>query len=440
MRFKLLQDWLSWLESCHPSSEVELGLGRTAQVAERLAIAPTLAGKHVVTVAGTNGKGSCVAALNALLRHQGLHVGCFTSPHFLHYNERIVINDQPVLDAELVAAFERVDQAREQVELTYFEFGTLVALDIFCRSALDVIILEVGLGGRLDSVNIIDPDIAIVTSIDIDHQDWLGSDRESIGREKAGIFRPGKPAICADPNPPAAIAAVADELNAVLFQRGRDFAISSIDQQAQALAGVRWQGVSASGETKEMILPKLTLPLGSVAAALQAMELLKLPAPEAGGHCLAQVQLPGRFQYVENTAKDDQGQLILDVAHNPAAAQLLAQRLKSAPIAGRTIALIALMKDKDCYGVIEALKPCVDAWFVADLKDSPRAMPASELATVISEHEITMISVSKNVRQAYRRARSLMVAQDRLVVLGSFITVSEVMKILQRDSALGGHP
>jgi dihydrofolate synthase/folylpolyglutamate synthase len=419
MRFDTLQDWLQWLESCHPN-EIDLGLDRVGNVAARMSL--TLNQCKVVVVAGTNGKGSCVASLNALLRSAGYEVGCFTSPHFLHYNERVMINDQPVDDQRLIESFARIDDARDQIPLTYFEFGTLAAIDIFQRSELDVALLEVGLGGRLDAVNIIDADVAVVTSIDIDHQDWLGSDREKIAWEKAGIYRRGKPAISAGNNPPVSLAQVAKDCGAHLYQAGVDFQSTQVHSQQLW----SWSGLDAAAEPIQLTgLPKLSLPEESVVAALQALQLLGLPLDAVNYQHLSGVALPGRFQQLSAEGKS----LILDVAHNPAAAKFLASRLRQQPCKGRSFALFAVMADKDIDGIIEALLSSFDAWFLADLKNSPRALPANDLAAKLHEGEIKMISVSKNIRQAYRRVLSLMGPDDRLVVFGSFITVAEVLKI-----------
>ena len=423
MRFDRLQGWLDWIETCHPA-EVELGLDRIARVAGQLGL--DVSGSKVITVAGTNGKGSCVAALNALLLDAGLTVGCYTSPHFIQYNERIVINGEPVSDQSLIASFQRIDQARQGVDLTYFEFGTLAALDIFQRSQLDVWVLEVGLGGRLDAVNLVDADIAIITSIAIDHVDWLGSDREQIGIEKAGVFRSGRPAICADPEPPASIAIAAQQCAAPLYQLGERFSLEPSG------AHWHWRGVDTGGHSMSianLLLPQL--PIQSIAAALQALALLNIPVNNP--QCLQFLALPGRFQQL----KLEGHQLILDVAHNPAAAAHLTQQLLARPCKGRTFALMAVMSDKDVAGMVQALAGVFDGWFLADLKDSPRAMPASELADSIHHQGQSMISVSKNVRQAYRRLQSLMGPEDRLVVVGSFLTVAEILKIQQRQPVSG---
>lgn len=442
MRFESLQDWLGWLESCHPS-EIDLGLDRTAEVAGRLGVFAQTAGRadesngelngelKVVTVAGTNGKGSCIAALNALLSSAGYRVGCYTSPHFLHYNERILVDGQPVDDSIIVESFARVDQARDAVSLTYFEFGTLAALDIFVRSELDVVLLEVGLGGRLDAVNIVDPDVAVVTSIDIDHSDWLGTDREQIGREKAGIFRSRRPAICADPQPPQSLLDYARQLGADLLRLDKEFEQVSEQALEQTMDGGastywRWSGVAPNGEAMSLGgLPALSLPLPSVAAALQAIQCLGMPLDLVDYGCLAALQLPGRFQRVETEGKE----VILDVAHNPAAAAYLAQRLVESPCEGRTFGLMAVMSDKDVDGIIGPLKGLFDAWFLGELKGIARAMSCTDLAQQLYGQEQQMVSVSKNIRQAYRRALSMMDTSDRLVVFGSFFTVAEVIKL-----------
>ncbi len=413
MRFDQLEDWLDWQESCHPS-EIELGLERVGKVARSMSV--SLSDCQVITVAGTNGKGSCVATINALLLSAGYRVGCYTSPHFLQYNERVMLNGVPVSDALLIDSFQRIDNAREETPLTYFEFGTLAALDIFERSSLDVVVLEVGLGGRLDAVNIIDADVAVVTSIDIDHQDWLGSDREQIGREKAGIFRADKPAISAGLSPPASLRLAAKESGAIFYQAGEEF----------RYVDGHWDGVNLSGESvKYSHLPEPQLPGESVAAAIQAVHLLPLSTTNIDFFRLDSVQLPGRFQQITVNKKT----LILDVAHNPAAASFLAGRLRQQGCKGKTFALFSVMKDKDLDGIVSALKEDVDGWFLSDQPSNSRAMPASELAERLASHHIKPIGVSNNVQQGYQQLLSLMEQADRLVVFGSFFTVAEVLKL-----------
>ena len=421
MRLKSLQDWLVWIESCHPT-EIELGLDRVAAVATALGL--DFDGKcKVVTVAGTNGKGSCVASLNALLRAAGCSVGCYTSPHFLHYNERVQINGEAVDDQSLIDAFERIDQARSGIALTYFEFGTLAALDIFQRNPVDVVVLEVGLGGRLDAVNIIDADIAIVTGIAIDHQDWLGTDREQIGVEKAGIFRSGRPALCGDSLPPDSLKSVANHCGAHFYTNGEDF---NLVKQPQG--GWQWRGRAYNGEPLLLLIPWVNLPADSLAVAIQAVQLLNVDTIDY--QCLAGLQLAGRFQSIDFEGHH----LILDVAHNLAAAEFLAEKLSETTVEGRTFCLMAVMADKDAAGIVAALKACVDGWFLADLKHVPRAMPVAELAEVLHAQGLQRVSLSKNVRQALRRVLSLMGPADRLVVMGSFFTVAECMRLQQHKA------
>lgn len=418
MRFDTLEEWLIWQESCH-SSEIELGLERVGTVASIMGL--TLGDSKVVTVAGTNGKGSTVAVLNALLRSAGYSVACFTSPHFLRYNERIQLDDKEVSDRLLIESFYRIDQARGVIPLTFFEFGTLAAIDICQRHNPDIILLEVGLGGRLDAVNIIDADIAVITSIDIDHQDWLGSDREQIGREKAGIMRSGKPVISAGLNPPASLQAQADQIGALLYQAGRDF----FHQRVEGDSLSNWRGKSIDDHPVELsALHFPSLPDESVSAALQTIQLLGLPIAKVDYSCLADVNLAGRFQCMIL----DNRQIILDVAHNPAAAAYLATRLQQSHRGGRTIALVAIMADKDIDGIVEPLKNSFDAWYTVDLEGVPRAMTASALAEKISALTQAPVNVSSCMAIACNDALLAMDKEDRLVVFGSFFTVAELLK------------
>ncbi len=418
MRFETLEEWLIWQESCH-SSEIELGLERVGTVASMMGL--TLNDSKVVTVAGTNGKGSTVAVLNALLRSAGYSVGCFTSPHFLRYNERIRLDDDEVSDQLLIESFDRIDQARDAIPLTFFEFGTLAAIDICQRHSPDVILLEVGLGGRLDAVNIIDADIAVITSIDIDHQDWLGSDREQIGREKAGIMRAGKFAISAGLSPPASLQTEADRIGAHLYQAGDDF----IHQRVDGDNLWAWRGKSVDDQSVELSgLHFPLLPAESVSAALQTIQLLGLPIDKIDYGSLAGVDLVGRFQCMVLGNK----QVILDVAHNPAAAAYLATRLQQGHEVGRTIALVAVMADKDIDGIVEPLKDSFDAWYTVELEGVPRAMAASALAEKISALARTDVFVSGCMAMACNDALSTMEKEDRLVVFGSFFTVAELLK------------
>lgn len=429
MRFNSLQEWLNWLESSHPK-EIELGLERSAKVAQALDL--NFNNSKIITVAGTNGKGSCVAVLNALLTGAGYKVGAFTSPHFLDYNERIMVNGVPVSDEEISASFERIDQRRQTTSLTYFEFGTLAALDIFSRNNLDVIILEVGLGGRLDVVNIVDADVAVITSIDIDHVDWLGSDRESIGAEKAGVFRTSAPAICADPNPPESISRIAKALGCRLLLWGEQFKLSASQPSSSVC---NWVGEDLAGREvslSNMELPPL--PLGSIAAAIQVIEILSLGDSPLGRQIdyrrLKDIRLPGRFQQLLFNKR----QVVLDVAHNPAAAAHLERQLLSSPIEGRTFALVAMMLDKDAAGIIEPLVNVFSGWFLGDLGDNPRARKASDLENIIRSHTDSPITRCVNISEAFYRVHELMEETDRLIVFGSFFTVAEVMTLIGKDS------
>jgi len=410
-----LDHWLSLLETRHPSV-IELGLDRIASVLERMAL-PRLA-THIITVAGTNGKGSTVACINALLVAQGMRTGVYTSPHLVRFNERIVIDGQPVDDDTLCAAFERIESVRGGISLTYFEFTTLAAFAVFADAALDAVVLEVGLGGRLDAVNAVDADIAVVTRIALDHQDWLGDSLEQIAFEKAGVMRVGKPAVIGQPSPPQSLREVAAAIGAPWYGRGEQFDLVATAQ------GWAWQ----SGATR-VPLPPLQVPQDSAATALQVVALMGcLPAPARLQQVLAAVAVPGRFQETVMNGVS----LVLDVAHNPDAATWLARRLQAEPCQGRTLAVFAALADKDIAGIVSPMAGCVDAWFVAELPGVARAMPASGLADAIAGTGSRMVSVSKNVRQALARARSVAGPDDRILVFGSFYTVGQVLALLQR--------
>jgi len=422
MRFDTLDQWLAWQETLHPKA-IDLGLERVAGVAGRLGL---LQPAHaVITVAGTNGKGSTVALLESIYRAGGYQVCTYTSPHLLRYNERIRIHGALASDEALCRAFDAVDTARGEVSLSYFEFGTLAALWLFREAAPDIAILEVGLGGRLDAVNIIDPDVAVVTSIGIDHEAWLGSDREVIGAEKAGIFRAARPAVCGDPRPPASIQSRALDLGAKLYMAGRDFSW----QAAVSGRGWQWQGPGAVVLT-DLPLPALAGPiqLNNAATALTALSLLqaRLPVPrKALERGLEQVRLPGRFQRLRDTPL-----VILDVAHNPQGAQVLAESLARQPVPGRTLAVLAMMADKDVTAVIAALAPHVQGWFAAGLPDVPRAMGVDALCERLNA-SVGEAGVARHetVVSAYREACAVAGPGDRVLVLGSFYTVAQVLEL-----------
>ncbi|HEY7885995.1 MAG TPA: bifunctional tetrahydrofolate synthase/dihydrofolate synthase, partial [Cellvibrionaceae bacterium] len=362
MSFSSLPEWLAWMEQCHPR-EIELGLERVSQVAERMGLPG--GGRHVI-VAGTNGKGSCVATISALLQRAGLKVGAYTSPHLLRYNERVCINGQPVDDDSLCHAFGEINRAQGDISLTYFEFGTLAALYIFKQQRVDVSVLEVGLGGRLDAVNLVDADVAVVTSIAIDHEAWLGRNREVIGREKAGIFRANVPAICADPEPPNSVEETAKRLGARWLAAGDSFQFGRQDD------GLWWW----QGGRRLDSLPVVHLPLPSVAAALLAVEVLGIELDrEQIVQTLEQLTLPGRMQTLAINGR----WVILDVAHNPAATTYLAANLVRPAPPGRVFALVAMMADKDLLGSLQPLLGQVDVWCCASLEGVARAAPAATL-------------------------------------------------------------
>lgn len=425
MRFETLDAWLAWLELRHPK-EIDLGLDRIRQVAARLELLNPRA--RVLTVAGTNGKGSCVAASAYLLRRSGLSVGVYTSPHFLHYCERICIDGVPATETEVCQSFATIDAASSDISLTYFEFGTLAALDIFRRRGVDIMVLEVGLGGRLDAVNLLDPEVAVVTSIALDHQDWLGSDRDSIGREKAGIFRSHRPAVCADPEPPEGLLAVARQLGTPLWQIERDFGFSPRGDVWRC-----WARALDGSELEYTDLPASSLPLPSLAAALQACCLLGLELKRDWLEGLCQLSLPGRFQRLECHGRE----LILDVAHNPAATAYLARRLAARPAAGKTHAVLAMMADKDRRGSLEALQAEIDHWWLADLRSVARAASLEQLNADLAALGLEAAGCG-TVATLIERLMAETSEGDRIVIMGSFYTVAAALQWLAAQSDPGG--
>jgi dihydrofolate synthase/folylpolyglutamate synthase len=416
MRFNNLEGWLHWQETLHPN-EIELGLDRVSQVLARLDL--TDPDFTVITIAGTNGKGSSVAMMQSILLAAGYRVGSYTSPHFLSYNERIQINGVPVDDKTLCESFEQVDQARGEITLTYFEFGTLAAIDILQRADVQIALLEVGLGGRLDAVNILDADVALITSIDVDHENWLGTDREIIAREKAGILRPGQAAICSDPNPPAALAAVAEKLATPLLFLGEDFDAT--------IVGEHWNWRGSSGSLLGLPLPALeggfqvTNAAGVLAVMEQLHEYRLIPRP-VDEHKIAQglknVSLPGRFQKI-----GEKPEQILDVAHNPHSASALANNLRQRPCQGKTRAVLAMLADKDIPAVLSCMSGLVDQWYLASL-DVPRTATTQQLKAELDGPDSRIFS---DVTSAHQAALSEADPEDRIVVFGSFYTVAEVL-------------
>lgn len=426
MRANSLKGWLEWLEQCHPLA-IDLGLDRIRQVAERLQLLTPSA--RVITIAGTNGKGSCAAATAALLRAAGLRVGVYTSPHLLHYCERISINGTAATEQEVCAAFERIYNALDSVSLTYFEFGTLAALDIFNQHQVDVMVLEVGLGGRLDAVNIIDADIAVITSIDLDHQDWLGNDRESIGREKAGVIRAHKPFVCADPHPPESVINAARSLGAPLFLLSHDFGFS-----ADAAGWRVWSSNLRHARCEWQDMPLPFLPLPSLAAAIQVTSLLELDLSGSQvSEAMATLRLPGRFQQISYRQRE----FILDVAHNPAATAHLAARIAQQSGSGRTLAIVAMMADKDRLGSLGNMAQLIDAWYLVDLEGVARAASPAELAADLRQLNLSpagMGSIEECIALAVNAAGS----EDRILVFGSFFTVAGALTVLNNTGPESG--
>lgn len=419
-----LEQWLRRLEKLHPS-EIELGLERVAEVANRLHLLPVM--QPVITVGGTNGKGSTVAVLETLLGEAGYSTGTFTSPHLLRFNERIRIGGVEVSDTEIVDAFGAIDGARGAVSLTYFEFATLAALYIFRAKAPDILILEVGLGGRLDAVNIVHPSVAVITSIDLDHQAWLGESRGEIACEKAGIMRKGRPVVIADPDPPPELLHCVNAVGAspALFL-GREFSVATGEGAWQANVQLA-NGVSRRlpSQTSGALLPE------NICAAAQAALLLGIEfSDDCFSRALAGAAPLGRRQQCTVAGRE----YVLDVAHNPASVRKLLEYLSLTPCNGKTICVFSIMSDKDIQSIVNTAAGQFDAWFLADQHDNKRAASAAAIAELLGRVGPSMISVSKNLRQAYRRAQSIMAEGDRMVVFGSFHTVAGVLPLLEKDT------
>jgi len=408
-----LPEWLGYIERQHPKS-IALGLDRVSQVYTRMGMRIDC---PVITVGGTNGKGSTCAMLESILRAAGYRTGLYTSPHLLRYNERVRVAGVEATDEALAESFSAVEQARLEVSLTYFEFGTLAALWLFSRERIEAAILEVGLGGRLDAVNIIDPDCAVLTSVGIDHVEYLGATREAIGREKAGIFRPGRPAVIADPDPPRSVLGAAGDK----LLLGKDFGY-----QVQAGQWTYWgPGARRGGLAYPALRGRIQL--ANAAAAICALGTLELPvAMQDVRRGLAEVEIPGRFQVLPGRP-----QVILDVAHNAQAAKVLAQNLSDAGFAPETIAVCGMLRDKDIGAVLRELAPRVTRWHLASL-GGPRGANAFYLAKELPA-DAGHVSVFDSPAQAFEAAKALAGEGDKIVVFGSFLTVAEVMAWLNNN-------
>ncbi len=418
IRPKTLEGWLACLETLHPKA-IAMGLERVALVHSRMAAALTC---PIVTVTGTNGKGSTCAMLESILRCAGHRTGLYTSPHLTRYNERVKVDGEAQDDDALIGAFNAVEDAREDVPLTYFEYGTLAALRIFAAAKLDVAVLEVGLGGRLDAVNIVDADVAVVTSVDLDHIDYLGPTREDVGREKAGIFRPARPAVCADPDPPSSLVAHARALGAPIVQLGRDFGYVARDRQ--------WQYWGPGGRRHGLPFPALrgAYQLANAAAALAAIDLLRERLHVGAGAVrdgLVAVSLEGRFQVLPGRPT-----IVLDVAHNPQAARALATTLSSMGRFPQTIAVLGILADKDIGAVIAAMKERVDRWHVATLP-GPRGASAAAVAAALVNAGVASSAIQPfdDIGSALTAARAAASEADRIIVFGSFLTVAAALAV-----------
>ncbi|SMF39035.1 bifunctional tetrahydrofolate synthase/dihydrofolate synthase [Pseudogulbenkiania subflava] len=416
-----LPEWLSHLESLHPVT-IEMGLERVRRVRDAMGLAPRC---PIVLVAGTNGKGSVCAMLSTMLNRAGFKVGTYTSPHLLRYNERVAIDMQPVDDDLIVQGFAAVEAARGETSLTYFEFGTLGAVKTFVDQDVDVMVLEVGLGGRLDAVNVFEPDVSVVVSVDLDHQAILGDNREDIGFEKAGVFRAGKPAICADANPPQRLLDHAAALGADLKLYGRDFGFNKLENQ--------WS--FRVGEVFRHALPFPALrgsyQLVNASTALAVLECLKEKLPVGIGAVkrgLLEVDWPGRFQVLPGRPL-----AILDVGHNPHAVKAMVANLKKLAFAENRYAVFSMLADKDLDAVVALAKDEFDGWFVGGL-DLPRGQSGAQLAERLADLGVRNVNVYDTVAEAWTAALSAAGENDRIVAFGSFHTVAAVLEARHHTS------
>ncbi|MCG7984175.1 MAG: bifunctional tetrahydrofolate synthase/dihydrofolate synthase [Candidatus Thiodiazotropha lotti] len=423
MRFNSLEQWLDWQTTLHPKA-IELGLDRVASVWRRLK--PAGLQSLVVTIAGTNGKGSSVAMLESIYRQGGYRVGAYTSPHLVRYNERIRIGGREVSDDALCLAFEQVDQARGETVLTYFEFATLAALMIFAEQDLDLVILEVGLGGRLDAVNIIDADLALITTVDLDHTDWLGNSREEIGLEKAGIMRPKQPVVVGDNGIPESVLGYAKQIGAELYLAGRDFNVSQSDDR------FLWQ--RSGGETQTLPLARLAgqAQLHNTSAVVMVSSLLQAKLPldqDQLSQGLRQVSLEGRTQLIEGRPS-----LLLDVAHNAQAVASLRSYLDHLDWPAEVYALFGLLKDKDTEAIVACLHSAISAWYLVDLPGA-RGQSAELLARVVRSHgEKIPVHCFSDFSSAFESIKGSAKAEDLIVIFGSFLVVGDALDVIDPNT------
>lgn len=406
-----LQRWLEYLAEVHPS-EIELGLDRTAQVFSRLNV--NFSEKIVVTVAGTNGKGTTCAMIEQAVLLTGKSVAVYSSPHLLDYRERLRINGGMLTEQQHCAAFLAVEKVRGDIPLTYFEFATLAAFVLIQESSADILLLEVGLGGRLDAVNVVDPNIAVITTIDLDHQSWLGDNREDIGREKAGIFRPNIPAVVGDLSPPKSIFTAAKLCNVSASWQGQEFNFTQDEQ------GFHWRN-----QHRELLnLPHTNIPAQNASTALQVIDLLALPLSEANfRNLLTQTSLPGRRQVIQRKPT-----VMLDVAHNPQATRELAREIQKQQYS-RLYLVVAMLSEKDIEQCLRPFQKLNANWLLSPL-DIQRGAKTQQLISVLDKEQ--KVLEFGWVKEAYQHALKLAQKDDLIIVFGSFFTVAEVLKLIQK--------
>nr|WP_279031521.1 bifunctional tetrahydrofolate synthase/dihydrofolate synthase [Snodgrassella alvi] len=425
-----LSSWLQHLENGVAGGEIEMGLARVGAVRDRMGLKPAC---PLIVVGGTNGKGSVCAYLTQIYHEAGYRVGTLTSPHLLRFNERIAINGEAVADDLIVSAFEHIETARAEIPLTYFEFNTLAAVDVFIRQQVDVMILEVGLGGRLDAVNIFDADVAVITSVDLDHEAFLGDTVEKVAFEKAGIMRAGKPVICAQIPVPHSLSSHAAEVEADLLLLGRDFDCHKMEMQQWSYRFHPQKSSLYTGEHARHALPIPVLrgnfQLSNAACALTVLECLSERLPLDIGAIkrgLLRVRHPGRFQVLPGRPVT-----VLDVGHNPHAARALRSSLIALPYAEKRMAVFSMLADKDIDAVLEIIKDQFDCWLIAPLA-LPRGMTIQALQEKFIQHNITAVTAYPDVKEAYQAALSEAGENDRIVVFGSFHTVAEIIDLSSR--------
>ena len=437
-RQKNIRQWLDWLESLHPT-EIELGLDRIKQVAVQLLPDVFFTGLPftLITVGGTNGKGSTIAFIQSILQCSGYKTGVYTSPHLIHYNERIQINAQAITDNDLCSVFEKIEAVRGDISLTYFEYGTLAAIYHFYQTQCDVVVLEVGLGGRLDAVNILDADCSLITTVDLDHQDWLGDDIESIAYEKAGIYRKNQIAIYGDTPVPDSIINYAKQLDVDLLQYAKDFSYQTSSDHWAVIA-TKNSCISSVGEFEfPQLAGEIQLQNASNAIlALHSLDKLSQISLDTINQGIQQAFIPGRYQYL--ATKPD---VIVDVAHNPQAALILKRFLSAKKFQGQTHAIFSILEDKDISGVINQLAQSFDSWHIIPV-DSPRAMNPQEIENILRRHiKHSPITCYNDFSSAYKTLMEQINPmnqkgsnlsennmKNRIVVFGSFFTVTQALE------------